>query len=523
MDINLAAVEDINRVIHQIKEAGYDIAPDQFYDRMLLDSIKLGMENYVHLSNTENFTLPVGTKKLQKRRWGGLTAHTTPLLEGIPPHPDKTSMEAITFTATAFGRYMEFTDRVNLDQIDPQIAHYTKELGDVMVRTLERYARETLLASASKLFANNRLNVGELVIGDKIAIEDLRFQALRMRRLLVKAMPSGYFNYICSPEFLYDLIDDPLVDKYMTVNQTTKQLFDDGKPFPMFTIKFIQTMLDEHYTPDLDHVGEWYDGLNSKYKLRVYGDFGGVWIYGNIAEGNIVDNDAAVARTTASSVVYLDDGTAITGKVSWNTNGYAASVTAGANVTAKTAWGAFYYTYVHTGTVYTLWAKKADGTFVELGTVINAVLSSVTVAAAIADAAGDTDGTFEGISWFQLPVHKGILYGKEGLVKISISGQDKPKTIIKPLGSAGSNDPLNQRQTIGAKINSIGYGLLRDEAVVVTYSVPAQAVYTSGLTAAEVKMANGVTHSGVSADNAAAELEYREYTVDPQALTNSGL
>ena len=37
-------------------------------------------------------------------------------------------MEEIIFTATQFGRYMEFTDRVDLDQIDPQIAHYTKEL-----------------------------------------------------------------------------------------------------------------------------------------------------------------------------------------------------------------------------------------------------------------------------------------------------------------------------------------------------------------------------------------------------------
>jgi hypothetical protein len=102
--VNLAAVDDINRIVHQINEGDYDISPSQFYDKMLLDSIKLGMENYVHLANTENYTLPKGTKKLQKRRWGGLTAHTTPLLEGIPPLPDKTSMESITFTATAFGR-----------------------------------------------------------------------------------------------------------------------------------------------------------------------------------------------------------------------------------------------------------------------------------------------------------------------------------------------------------------------------------------------------------------------------------
>lgn len=183
---NLAAITDINRIVHQINNGDYDIAPEKIYDQVLLDQLKLGDEHYVHLKHTETFTLPKGAKRLQKRRWGGLTAHTTPLLEGIPPALDKTSMQSIEFTATQFARAMEFTDRVDLDQIDPQIWHYTKELGDVMSRTKERYARETLLAAPSKLFANNKLSVGELEIGDVITIHDLRFQTLRFDRLLVK-------------------------------------------------------------------------------------------------------------------------------------------------------------------------------------------------------------------------------------------------------------------------------------------------------------------------------------------------
>ena len=235
---NLASIQDINRIVAQINQGGYDIRPQQFYDRMLLDTLKLGEENYVHTKYTESYSLPKGTQKLQKRRWGGLTAHTAPLLEGIPPAPDKTSMEEITFTATQFGRYMEFTDRVDLDQIDPQIAHYTKELGDVMARTFEKYARETLLSAASAMFANDRTHEGELVTGDLITISDLRFAALRFDRLLVKPLSGNYFVYITSPEALYDLINDPLVVNYMKINNTTRELYENGLPFPLFRITF---------------------------------------------------------------------------------------------------------------------------------------------------------------------------------------------------------------------------------------------------------------------------------------------
>lgn len=462
---NLASIEDINRVVHQLNEGNYDIAPQQFYDRVLLDTIKLGMDQYVHLKHTQNFTLPKGTRKLQKRRWGGLTAHTTPLKEGLPPLPDKTSMESITFTATQFGRFMEFTDRVNLDQIDPQIAHYTKELGDVMVRTLERYARETLLSAASKLFAGNREGVHQLRIGDRMTIQDLRFAVLRMQRLLVKPLASGFFNYITSPEELYDMVDDETVRDYMELNQTTRNLYEGGKPFPLFQIQFVPTMLDEFYTPELDNPGEYFDGSN--YNLRVYAiDDSGNQYYSNISEtGNRVEQTDQ----------YLDDGTAIPSLIQWTIPAFST----GDNVTKVTP----------------------DGTVSE-----EEAGSGVSVA------------DLNAMNWSQLPVHKGILYGKDALVKIAIAGEDGVKTYVQGLGSAGTLDPIHQRQTLGAKINSIGYGLLRDEAVVVTYSVPSNAIYTSGLTADVKSMDNTVANK--TADTESNTLSHREYTVDEKEKTD---
>ena len=45
---------------------------------------------------------------------------------------------------------------------------------------------------------------------------------------------------------------------------------------------------------------------------------------------------------------------------------------------------------------------------------------------------------------------------------------------VKPLGSTGVLDPIDQRQSIGFKINSVGFGSARTEAIVAYFNVPTQ-------------------------------------------------
>ncbi len=54
------------------------------------------------------------------------------------------------------------------------------------------------------------------------------------------------------------------------------------------------------------------------------------------------------------------------------------------------------------------------------------------------------------------------ILGEEALGEISVRGIGKMKTIVKGLGSAGSSDPLDQRQTVGAKF-AISPKMLRPE------------------------------------------------------------
>lgn len=64
-----------------------------------------------------------------------------------------------------------------------------------------------------------------------------------------------------------------------------------------------------------------------------------------------------------------------------------------------------------------------------------------------------------------LDVHAAIFIGRNAFGTTEIEGQGNVKTIVKGLGSAGTQDPLDQRQTIGWKVNAFGAVRLEELAI----------------------------------------------------------
>jgi len=65
-------------------------------------------------------------------------------------------------------------------------------------------------------------------------------------------------------------------------------------------------------------------------------------------------------------------------------------------------------------------------------------------------------------------VHGSIIYGQNafGLVKLGGKGKPNIQIIVKPLGSSGSLDPLNQRGTIAWKVPHFACAVLQDDFIV---------------------------------------------------------
>ena len=406
----LNPVADINSYIEYFTNHGYAIRPELFYDKQLLDTIRLDEKHFVFYRLANETPIQNGAAKLQIRRWAPLQAHTVPLDEGVPPFSDKGSMEKYEINTFQYGRYMEFTDKVDFEVIDPVIAHYTKEYAIVAMETLDLLARDALVTVASAFYAGQVANFQSLTLeASKPSLEDLRVIALSMKKQLVKPRSGNRYMVIGTPDFYFDMIDDALVQKYMTINQTTKGFYDDMGPIPpMFGLEFYETM-------HVDNSGEFHATISS-----VEDDYLLVARY-NTSTSKM--QYQAIAGTTYKKP-HLDSSSNPDNYVYDSRTGKKASYIPG--------------------------LKYWD---------LDAYNSTIT----------DGHGTY-----YEVKVDRIFVLGADCLTRTCIAGQGNAKMYVKALGSAGVLDPIDQRQSIGFKINSVGFGSTRTEAVAIYYCIPTQ-------------------------------------------------
>lgn len=398
--MNLNSVADINSVVEYFTNHSYKVKPELFYNKQLLDTIRLDVNNYVFYRVATTTPIQGQAEKLQVRRWAPLQGHTVPLAEGVPPQSDKGSMESYEIPTYSYGRYMEFTDRVNFELLDPVLAHYTKEYSIVALETLDLLAREALVTIGQSHYANGKANFGELAIGDVGALDDLRVIILGLKKQLVKPRTNGRFMVIGTPDFYFDMISDPLVEKYMTINQTTKGFFDQGGAIPpMFEMEFYETM-------HTDNSGEFVNSGDEALRVVRFNSNTNAYEYQNIPAATYkVDADDNYVRDsrTGEKASYIPD------LQTWDIDAY--------NATINDAFG----------------------------------------------------------EYAELHVHRIFILGKDALIRTEIAGHGNAKMYVKKLGSTGVLDPIDQRQSIGFKIDTVGFGSARTEAVVLYHCVPSQA------------------------------------------------
>lgn len=431
----LNPVSDINSIVELIRKSpDQSIAPDLFYNKQLLDTIRLDASEYAYYRLADSQPINGIANANQLRRWAPLQAHTVPLAEGVPPASDKGSVETYSITAGQYGRYMEFTDKVDFAMVDPIIAHYTKEYSIVAIETLDMLAREALEEIANPFYAGLAASFEELDFDSKPTMLDLRKIVLSFDKQLVKPRSGNRFHVIASPEFYFDMIEDETVVNYMTFNNTTKTMYEDSMLVPMFRLEFYQTLT-------APASGEFFKNTPNGVKKHLR-------VYTTNASGNVeflsISEDATYTVNSVAKKVYNtvsgyvkdsrtgQDASYIPLQEIWDLDGFSAAAMASSNTEKITA--------------------------------VSGITKSGTTAATTDDILGH--------NWAEFKVASVYVIGKDALVKTGLSGQDSAKMYVKPLGSAGVLDPIDQRQSIGFKINSVGFGSTRLEAVVRYLCVP---------------------------------------------------
>ena len=433
--MSLISTSDINTYIAKANEqiakfGSQKLNPEVFYSLQLLDTIRLGQENYLYYRYADSVPIPNGSNKLMVRRWAPLQAHTTPLVEGVPPTSDKGSMEYYEVGTNQYGRYMEFSDKVDFKIVDPILVHYTREYATVAVETLDLLAREVLFALSNKVYAGYVAGFENLTVASKPTITDLRKIVLSLKKQLVKPRSNGAYHVIAGPDFYFDMVSDPTVEKFMTFNQNTYTMYKNTKLVPMFDLEFYETLA----CPVSGEFTKMVNSVATK-AIRVVGlKSNGDKIYGTLDESS----ELSSGRSAASGPFAVGSK-----KVYATFNGYVTD--------SRTEENASYIPGQH------IW--DLDAVLADTGT-------------GGLNAAGGIFGDDVATAIYEFKVMKVLVLGKDCLIRTGLSGRDQVKVYTKSKGSAGVLDPIDQRQSIGFKIDDIGFGSARLEAIVEYDCVP---------------------------------------------------
>jgi N4-gp56 family major capsid protein len=302
--------------------------PAAFYDKVLLKTLRARSFDHDKFAQVRPMPKHAGDT-INFRKIGVLAPALTPLTEGVTPTGNTATVTAISATTKQYGDFLEFSDVVDFQQVDPIVTEYSKEQGVQASETKDVIVRDELHGGTNVNYAASRTSRVTLAVGDKPSVDQFRKAALTLKKNKVRPAVGGKYVTFITPEITFDLLDDAKFIKAYEIAQNNKP-FIDGEIADVYGIKFIE----------------------------------------------------------------VEAGT---GKI------FAGAGAAGANV------------------------------------------------------------------------HSAVMLGEEAYGITKISGEGDVQVIVKGLGSAGTSDPLNQRQSIGWKINAFVAKRLKEEAIVRIESVPSNA------------------------------------------------
>lgn len=394
--------------------------PAAVYSKIMLRTVELAESDFVFdgLAVERNMPSNNGSNEIVFKRMLSLAAHTQPLVEGIPPASDQGRMVAIKATTNQYGRVMKFTDKVNWAVIDPLISEYTRQLALKIPETKDILAQEALLAECQMFYAAAKKQDGDSdsdvlkVDPDAPAVTHIKFM-----------------NPNCAPtidEFRKIVLSMEAAKVRPYQGSNFLVLASSAVLFDLVTDKRVKEFMKwegtaRSYTNDM--VIDLFSLAFKKAKTikadntYVDGDGNTCHIYHD-ANKNL--NYIVIGSTLADAIAST---TAI--RVDLDTNTASATPAALSTFIAES------------GKDYTTLAN------------LKAALEP-------------------------LNCHYSYVLGEECLFRTGVEGHTSPQFIKKELGSAGTEDPLNQRQSIGWKIDSLGYKVPNPDAVVAYVSCPTQ-------------------------------------------------
>ena len=383
-------------------DAGLSAEMKSFYKTKL---IRTATPKLLHRQWADHQPLPKGNgKTVEWRRWSSFSKATTPLTEGVTPSSHKLTVAPIYAQVQQYGDYTTLSDMVQMTTVDPILAEHTDKHGENMGLTLDTICRNAMVSGLNVAYAPKLTYTGDVVTNETaVSSRGALDSTARITPKLIAKMEAlfkknnvptidGYYICIVHPYVAYDLMRNP---EFMEIHKYT------------------------------DAVQEIFEGEVGKlYKTRfVESSEAKVW------KGEALDAGSEYL-TNSTTAVNASTGTSTTSVT------LSAAITTGSRILSASA-------------TNPILLNVAGETFKCVGASGSALTIQQPHAAIAASAKiypGDAGSANE-------PVFACLYFGKDAYGDVEIDDDDG--IIVKPLGSGGTEDPLNQRGTTGWKRNYV--------------------------------------------------------------------
>jgi N4-gp56 family major capsid protein len=194
---------------------------NNFYDRTLLTR---AVALFVHTRWAQVRDIPrnAGTKTIKFRRYGNLSAATTPLSEGVTPAGSQLSVTDITATVAQYGDYITVTDVLSWESQDAVLMEAAEIMGDQAGDTLDQLTRDILNAGTAAIYSGtSNTQTSDVTAGDVISYGNLDAASLALKNNKARPItrqinPSTGYNTTPIPASYIGIIHPTITAKVAT-------------------------------------------------------------------------------------------------------------------------------------------------------------------------------------------------------------------------------------------------------------------------------------------------------------------
>ena len=396
------------------------IAPTLLESYLQRRALKNVEPNLGYLNDAQMIEQPSGNGKHVKFfRYTELPAITKPLYEGVTPDGQKLEETAFSVMTKNYGGYMAYTDEIDLWHVDKKTQAMSDRLNRQAQLSIDTVGRDAICAGLNVMYPGSVQTRASLTKSNILTYAVIKKAVRNLKKKGAQPFADGFFHAKIDHDTYYDLTQDThWIDVAKYQNDTRVQKYELGT---IYKVKFFEVD----------------NGKIFKAEDYLYGTTSALTAYANF--------DATNRIMTVTATMTEDEARELTGKMVYVQ--YTKSAV----------------DYVTPMCIERIWPSgTANQTKILFRWVPDSSVTDewiTTQTLKIVPSGGASNGD---------EVHASIIYGQDAFGMVKLNGKGKPniQIIVKPLGSSGSDDPLNQRGTIAWKVPFFACAVLQDDFIV---------------------------------------------------------